>query len=80
MEMVVSPAFLSLRGISSSRRRLMDLRLEDEELEEQLLVRFLRLLVSINSQESWGIGLVAKSGKTKHSFFVKLTYTIVLKI
>ena len=46
----------------------MDLWLEDDELEEQLFVRFFRVFVSINSQESWGIGLVARSVKENIEF------------
>ena len=61
MAIVDSADFLVGTGISSSRLRLMDFRLEDDELDEQLLVRFFRVFVSINSQESCGIGLVARS-------------------
>jgi hypothetical protein len=61
MAIVDSGDFLLGTGISSSLLRLMDLRLEDEELDEQLFVRFFRVFVSINSHESWGIGLVARS-------------------
>ena len=59
---VFSIGFLVNSGTISSRRLLMDFRLEEEELDEQLLVPFLLVFVSIKSQESWGIGLVAKSG------------------
>ncbi len=59
--MVFSTGLLARTGTISSLLRLMDLRLEDEELEEQLLVRFFRVLVSISSHESCGIGLVARS-------------------
>jgi len=59
--MVFSTGLLAKTGTISSLLRLMDLRLEDEELEEQLLVRFFRVLVSISSHESCGIGLVARS-------------------
>jgi len=61
MAIVDSGDFLLGTGISSSLLRLIDLRLEDDELDEQLFVRFLRVFVSINSQESCGIGLVARS-------------------
>lgn len=50
--MVFSEGLLVNTGTISSRLLLMDLRLEVEELEEQLLVRFFRVLVSIRSHES----------------------------